>query len=198
MDAFNKFDNGTKDRIIFKAAIFTDHHGRRRAERVLGDMLLRKVVQDILKTIDNENEDMVIIRKGKPNVRGIDFVHLSLAHTDGFICASASFRPIGIDCERIRYFSRGLIAKFTDDDEIRRMGRRSDALLTRIWCSKEAVSKVLGLGLRLNLHDIELNRKGRGWYANVNRPVMQFALKFKSRDNITIAIAHAMDEKEAG
>lgn len=157
-----------------------------------------EVARELLKKVDKDNMDISIVRDGLPKLRGIDFIHLSLAHTRGFICAIASIGSIGLDCEHARSFSPTLIGRFTNRTEMKGLGEENDdALLTRIWCAKEAVSKALGLGLKLDLREIKLSREGKRWFADLDRSSVRFALKFKSKDDIIIAIARSIADRNA-
>jgi 4'-phosphopantetheinyl transferase len=76
-------------------------------------------------------------------------LYLSIAHSGSLAAAAACPRPIGVDIERVRDVSDGLLRRIAADDERQRLdesGLPRPALVC--WTLKEAVLKGIGTGLR--------------------------------------------------
>ncbi|MEU6227057.1 4'-phosphopantetheinyl transferase superfamily protein [Streptomyces sp. NPDC047042] len=97
---------------------------------------------------------------GRPYLRGIDAVDISLSHTDELLVVGLSSRgPIGVDAERgdRDLYGCGLADHFCtphelDSLKILQPQRRNPELL-RLWTLKEAYTKATGLGLRFPFTD---------------------------------------------
>jgi 4'-phosphopantetheinyl transferase len=75
--------------------------------------------------------------------------HWSVSHKETFVAGVAAPAPVGIDIERIRPCSEGLIRKTGTDAEWALGGDSpSDHLFFRYWTAKEAVLKTSGAGFR--------------------------------------------------
>jgi 4'-phosphopantetheinyl transferase len=71
--------------------------------------------------------------------------------------------PIGADVETIESRDLALVRQFFTEDEaecVDRSGADRDLVIARIWSAKEAVLKLLGLGLRLDTRAIAVNLAG--------------------------------------
>ena len=174
---------------IFECAEFEPSDGQRSSEKALGDILLQRVSRGLVERHNLPHGSISIVRKNGPRVDGTDSIHLSLAHTNGFVCAVASLEPIGIDCERVRSFSPALRRKFLNQAEVESLGEMNDATLTKVWCSKEAVSKAVGLGLGVDLRKVIIESVASRWCAGVAEMDRRFALTFIFKKDIIIAIA---------
>jgi 4'-phosphopantetheinyl transferase len=74
----------------------------------------------------------------------------SITHKTQYVAGVVAPTPIGIDIERIRDFSRGLLGKTAADREWALANTAGTSLLTffRFWTSKEAVLKATGIGIK--------------------------------------------------
>ena len=74
----------------------------------------------------------------------------SITHKPQYVAGVVAPKPIGIDIERIRDFSRGLFRKTAADREWALADREGTSLLIffRFWTSKEAVLKATGIGIK--------------------------------------------------
>lgn len=93
---------------------------------------------------------------GRPYIRGMDQIDISLSHTEDLIAVGVSRTGrIGVDAEpagRLMSFDllRDRICIPAESTELERMPpERQNAELLRLWTLKEAYSKALGQGLRL-------------------------------------------------
>ena len=81
--------------------------------------------------------------KGKPFFSDCP-IFFSISHTKGICAAAVSDVPVGIDVERCRdrYNKRMISRSLTEQEK-----KNFDGDFTRIWCRKEAASKISGEGL---------------------------------------------------
>ncbi len=91
-------------------------------------------------------------------------IFFSIAHKFGnVVVASTLQNPVGIDIEKIRTFSHSFGNKFIrnlETDELSVFLKARNRVIDRnyiktgIWCIKEATSKALGLGLKVDFQDM--------------------------------------------
>ncbi|MER8062450.1 MULTISPECIES: 4'-phosphopantetheinyl transferase superfamily protein [unclassified Streptomyces] len=106
---------------------------------------------------------------GRPYVRGLDRIDVSLTHTDDLIAVGVSrVGRIGVDAEPAgRRMSYELLSRtvFTPAEraglECLADAERTAAML-RLWTLKEAYTKALGLGLRLGFGEFGFDGSGFG------------------------------------
>ncbi|MGA8170967.1 MAG: 4'-phosphopantetheinyl transferase superfamily protein [Methylocystis sp.] len=76
---------------------------------------------------------------------------ISISHCEDRAIAIASKDAVGVDIERIATRDANLVKAFATANELGMLGEypddQRDAWLTRLWCAKEAVGKVLGFGI---------------------------------------------------
>ncbi|MBD3189419.1 MAG: acyltransferase domain-containing protein, partial [Candidatus Heimdallarchaeota archaeon] len=88
-------------------------------------------------------------------------LNLSITHSNGYaIAIVSSSEKIGIDLETITKRDSSIIEEILGPQEQDLLKEQkveiADELITRIWSAKEAASKVLGVGLNVDLHDITI------------------------------------------
>lgn len=167
--------------------------------RLFGNAALTKAIERLTMDIGIDGLRYEIKREGRPHLVPDHQIRISLSHTSGIICATASLVEVGVDCEQIREFSPSLQRKMTDPHELRRLGPVGDRLLTRIWCAKEAASKAVGLGLKLDFHRVQLFLGPRAadgrvdrteqWYSSIDGRDDKFTIKLIEHDAYIIALA---------
>jgi phosphopantetheinyl transferase len=93
---------------------------------------------------------------GRPYLEPADdpaLPHVSVAHTDAGAVAVAANVPVGIDIETAHRDTRQLLSHYATADEAALIAplnaeQPDEAWGVRLWCAKEAVGKVLGIGLQ--------------------------------------------------
>ena len=86
---------------------------------------------------------------GKPLNENIYF---NISHSKGLVCFAKSETNIGIDIEKIRDVEKSLINNVTNLEEQKYID--SYEKFFEIWTNKEAIGKMIGNGISLNLKDI--------------------------------------------
>lgn len=94
-------------------------------------------------------------------------VSVSISHADGHALCAASCaraapdgtgRALGVDLGLVEPRSRAFVETFFTDDEQRFVHdagpRERDVRANLVWCAKEAVLKLLGLGLTVDTHEV--------------------------------------------
>lgn len=94
---------------------------------------------------------------GKPCLPGGP--QFSISHSRGLIACAIEREPVGLDIERVREFSPGMIERIcTPGEQLLTGGDRG--LLTQLWTCKESYMKLTGRGLSQGLHAAEFIRLG--------------------------------------
>jgi 4'-phosphopantetheinyl transferase len=74
--------------------------------------------------------------------------HWSLTHKPAYVGAVVASKPIGIDIERVKGVSEGLIRRIADSAEWRLSASGPEDDFFRFWTAKEAVLKAVGVGVK--------------------------------------------------
>jgi 4'-phosphopantetheinyl transferase len=72
----------------------------------------------------------------------------SITHKPEYVGAVVAPKKVGVDIEKIRAFSKGLLRKTADDSEWRLIDADPNILFFRYWTAKEAILKAVGTGVR--------------------------------------------------
>jgi len=137
---------------------------KRRDEWLAGVIVAKTALRNLFPKL--ENKDILIEKSalGKPVAvtnKGKKKTFVSITHSNGFAVALVSSAVnIGIDLEIIEPRDSSLTDELLSPKELSFLNIQNkniaDDLLTRIWTAKEAASKVLGTGLNVDLHDLEI------------------------------------------
>ena len=145
---------------------------------ILDNILMKNAVINVLKSLNYKKINPLSFligrnEKGMPFINNIDFknlptIYVTSSHKEDIHIAAASINKIGIDIEKKISFSEALINKVFTRDEIHNSLKIIERLIkdrneidqdlayTIMFSFKEAVSKALGLGLRLNFKEIKI------------------------------------------
>ena len=176
----------------FYFEMYPASQSKRYMEKILGDRLLNKAVEELLKYCNKKDTNFKIIRKGKPKVVSDFPISISLSHTLGLVCAAASLKMVGVDCETIQSFSPQLLDKISSKQEIENLNLKSDESFTQLWCAKEAVSKALGIGFKINPKNIIISiekQKKEMCYAVIEEIDKMFNIYFNKINENVVALA---------
>jgi 4'-phosphopantetheinyl transferase len=104
---------------------------------------------------------ITVTSHGKPSLEEVDGAHFNVSHARGRSLVALADRPVGVDIERadrdVDVDGAGrLVLGPTEQAYLRRFGPedRRRAFFS-LWARKEAVSKAVGLGLRLPFQHID-------------------------------------------
>jgi 4'-phosphopantetheinyl transferase len=137
--------------------------GRAAAKRLLGEVpSLRDVPATGLSVLNRPSGEPFVLVEGQ----GEWSYAISLSHRAQAGLAAAAKAPdqgIGADVETIEPRAPALVRQFFTESEaalVAGSGDNRDEVVARIWSAKEAVLKLLGLGLRLDTRAIEVSLDG--------------------------------------
>ncbi|MBI1743652.1 4'-phosphopantetheinyl transferase superfamily protein [Candidatus Acetothermia bacterium] len=126
-------------------------------------------------------------------------VNISIAHSHGHgICALSEIEQVGyvgVDIEKIRPLSRGVLRKFLNKEEMIRLSRQpiSDLCENAIayWTIKEAALKSLRANQSISLRDLRVSFKESGESSvSVADRRLQLIARYWQWKDFAIAIAH--------
>ena len=96
-----------------------------------------------------------IAEHGKPYILGREDIFFNLSHSGNIAVCAISDSEVGVDIEKKRNFSEGLIKKVFDDREIQDVERSTETIddrnerYTALWTIKESVMKYYGTGIAM-------------------------------------------------
>jgi len=177
-------------------------NNKRREEYLSGIIAAKELLANI-KQNEKEKTNVEIRKtaKGQPYIYNLKDkkkspYNISISHSGDFSIAIIDKNPLGIDIEKIEerekvFFKEAFTAK-------ERQVISYDAKLgTTYWTLKEAITKALGEGLHVKLHDIELSYESENNYkvqflrkpsGKETPPSNQIELKTESFPNYVISI----------
>lgn len=133
--------------------------GRAAAKRLLREMLGPSAPPEAgITVLNHPSGEPYVVLDG----RDACDLPISISHRRGIGLAAAPALPgwrIGADVETIEARDKALVRQFFTDDEgrvVAAAGADADLAVARIWSAKEAVLKLLGLGLRLDTRAISV------------------------------------------
>ena len=138
-------------------------HPRIRAERLLGRYYLRQLLEAAT-GCRGGTWRIAPDGDGKPQAthpQGTPAIHINLSHTKGaLLCGLSDVSPLGVDLEDIQRdvkFEKLQERSFTpaENDWIAEAPSLRDGFF-RAWTLKEAYLKATGLGIRIELKDLEI------------------------------------------
>jgi malonyl CoA-acyl carrier protein transacylase len=138
---------------------------KRRNEWLAGVIAAKKAIKKIYPETQYKLFYIEKDKLGKPIIT-IDGakkpLNITITHSNGYALAAASEKEtIGIDLEKIENFSSALVDELLDNSEKeliqKTKGEIASDLITKIWTAKEAVTKVLGVGLNIDLHALRIS-----------------------------------------
>lgn len=135
---------------------------RRKIEYLSGVIAAKKLIKDVIK--DDKVIQTTEIRKttkGQPYIydkkkKEKSKLNLSITHSGDFAIAAIREGPIGIDIEKIEERSESFYKEAFTEKERNQISSNAE-LGTVYWTIKEAITKAIGEGLNLSLHDIEIS-----------------------------------------
>ncbi len=144
-----------------KASFDKKKSEKRKIEYLAGVLSAKQLIRDISedpKTI--KSTEIRKTAKGQPYIydskkKEKSKLNLSITHSSEFAIAVVGKSPIGVDIEKIEDRSESFYKEAFTEKERNQISSNSE-LGTVYWTIKEAITKALGEGLNLSLHDIEI------------------------------------------
>ena len=137
--------------------------GRAAAKRLVCDMLGEgRVAEKKISVLNQPSGEPFVLIEGKGGWGRA----VSLSHRSEVGLAAAPLDEtarIGADIETIEPRDPALVRQFYTDSEaqiVEAAGKDRDEIVSRIWSAKEAVLKLLGLGLRIDTRGVVVNLTG--------------------------------------
>ncbi|MGD0835114.1 MAG: 4'-phosphopantetheinyl transferase superfamily protein [Polyangia bacterium] len=144
----------------------------RRRKWLLGRIAAKRLVRQVSGEADLVDQQISVLNQpsGEPFVliegRGGWAFPISLSHRSEVGMAAAPvdrLARIGADLETVEPRDPALIRQFFTDDEaalVEHSGEEPSLVMARIWSAKEAVLKLLGLGLRIDTRGVRVSLTG--------------------------------------
>ncbi|MFF9042115.1 4'-phosphopantetheinyl transferase family protein [Streptomyces sp. NPDC014892] len=155
--------------------------------RFVASRLVTKYTAAAALDTDPTELDLAYKIGGRPYLRGLDRIDVSLTHTEELIAVGVSRNGrIGIDAEPAgrRLDFELLSGHIATPAELRSMSvlseRARESELLKLWTVKEAYSKALGQGLRLGFSESDLGADGSGLLAPDGTPAARGAWAFST------------------
>lgn len=101
---------------------------------------LKEALTLFLRELGEGEKEIQKDEKGKPYFVDFPPFHLSLTHSGPFFAVAFAPFPVGIDCEREGAVNEKVARRYFSPEE-------KEKKFSRVWCAKEAVGKITGLGL---------------------------------------------------
>ena len=145
-----------------KASYDKKKSNKRKLEYLAGVISAKQLIRDITKDPKSiKNTEIKKTSKGQPYIydskkKEKSELNLSITHSGDYAIAVVGDSPIGVDIERIEERKESFYKEAFTEKERNQISSNSE-LGTVYWTIKEAVTKALGEGLNLSLHDIEIS-----------------------------------------
>ncbi len=118
------------------------------------DRLLCLGVSVLLKEILSLNEsDIKLTDDGKPYSSKQD-KKFNISHSGEYTVLAVCQSDIGVDIQEIRQVNDGILKKTLTEEEILWYKKNND--FYSLWCLKEALSKAVGIGLKLGFNKVNV------------------------------------------
>ena len=142
---------------------------KRRRDYALGRYALKKLIAENFVKTDLKNIEILKSADGYPllSVNGAPGrIYVSISHSNGYGAACASeTNKVGIDIELIEERSKAWAEMCFTKTELS-IGASAE-YLTELWAKKEAVSKVLNIGLTAGMHQMEFDGNKLNFYGSL-------------------------------
>jgi 4'-phosphopantetheinyl transferase len=126
-------------------------------QKRLQSLAAGRLLQNVLSQYGISSEEIYHDENGKPMVPGIYF---NLAHSGEVVVCAVSEKPVGCDIERIKEAPKRVVSSFCSTLEKAYLkqfeGEEYNRAFFRIWTKKESYLKMIGIGIRVPLNNVEV------------------------------------------
>ena len=169
--------------------IMASKSSKRRLHHISGRLALSKISQA------KEGDELQIVHGvgGCISRDGRIFARCSISHSDyGAVAVmTPPDVPVGVDLEpKDREISQGALNLILNEEE--QNDPRDEHSRLRIWMSKEAISKALGIGMSISKH---ITHDGKSWVAKGSRwSVNRYDVRISDVDHIAMVALRITEE----
>jgi phosphopantetheinyl transferase len=151
---------------------------KRRDSYALGRYATKKGILELFPYIDAQSITVDIMSSGVPTLQGLENTEVSISHIPGFGVAAIFDKrgPMGIDFEKLSPEKLDVfkyLATAKDEvvlNELNEVGELSK--YGSLWTIKEALSKVLRTGLKIDFEQLEVGS------VNIENDVIKYSFKY--------------------
>lgn len=182
-----------------------ERNPRRQRQWLLGRVAAKDAILDFLQREDPSmrlHPAEIRLRydgSGRPVPEGPEnrtkSLQISISHAEDRAVAVAHREPVGIDLELIRERNAGFLESFTNAEERSMLSRfdpnEKPALITRLWCAKEAAAKMRGTKMGSNPHAFQAARiqKDGKIILDHHQDNLKFSVNTHQDDEFILAVA---------
>ena len=124
------------------------HFADDRLRCLCGSILLHEV-------LGLDEKQLIILPNGKPVAPSLGR-EFNLSHSGEYVVLAVSHHSVGVDVERCSLQHIRVAPREYTSEELQWMAEKPEERFTLLWTMKEAVSKALGLGLRLPFREFSV------------------------------------------
>ncbi len=115
---------------------------------LIGEILAKMVIKKTF-GIDISKQNFAYTEYGKPYLSNYPDVHFNISHSEKYVVCAVSDKPVGVDIQKIGAYNSRVVKKVFNEMESTQIENSSDKAseFTKLWTQKEAVLKMLGVGI---------------------------------------------------
>ncbi len=119
---------------------------------LLGEAMLRNVLKS---QFDISNVEIGYGSCGKPYLQHVENLHFNISHAGEYVAVAVHDKALGIDIEKPRELSEGLLEMVFTEVERRQLqvDDATEQCAIQLWTLKESYIKAIGLGLQKPLQE---------------------------------------------
>lgn len=109
----------------------------------------------ISKVLNIDEKDIFFNTDGKP-LSNKTTVKFNLSHSGNYIILATANNDVGTDIEALGRYNESIAKKILTNEELKYVSDDLDNRFTTIWTLKEAVSKAIGIGIRISFSSLNV------------------------------------------
>ena len=149
---------------------------------LLADVLARQMLSETV-NVDASELDIRVDECGKPYAANASGYYFSVTHSGEYVACVVGDEPCGIDIEKVVDIELDIAKRFYSASEYASLADKTDdswiPVFFEIWTIKEAYTKLVGLGLSMELNSFEVSKKN-GKYSISNKENQEYHVTVKN------------------
>jgi len=149
---------------------------------LLADVLARQMLSETV-NIDASELDIRVDECGKPYAANASGYYFSVTHSGEYVACAVGDEPCGIDIEEVVDIELDIAKRFFSASEYNSLAEKTDdswiPVFFEIWTIKEAYTKLVGLGLSMELNSFEVLKRN-GKYSISNKENQEYHVTVKN------------------